>query len=200
MKGDGIRYLITIRDYFPDYLLYFIFFTSHIYFPSTITVDSVNHTYTGTLSSSTYSGYKLAANSNKVVSAGDHTLSGYTGNNITLAISGNSVSVKNTKTSTNRTTELQNFIKSNWSVEFTYLYRLQDYDDYVYHEIYTDISRSPITKPTINVNLIYLITGAKYNTPYFVDDYGTSIIVKWGYNGKIYYFHFKHQNNYTLIT
>ena len=54
--------------------------------PSTITVDSVNHTYTG--------------------------------NNITLAISGNSVSVKNTKTSTNRTTELQNFIKSNWSQKF----------------------------------------------------------------------------------
>ena len=86
--------------------------------PSTITVDSVNHTYTGTLSSSTYSGYKLAASTNKIVSSGSHTLTGYTGNNITLAITGNTVNVTNSKTSTTRTTELQNFIKSNWSQKF----------------------------------------------------------------------------------
>ena len=113
------------------YYISVIFFFAQIFSnitPSTITVDSINHTYTGTLSSSTYSGYKLATNSNVVVDAGTHTLSGYTGNNITLNISGNTASVNNTKTSTTRTTELQNFIKSNWYRDETIIYKLHGYD------------------------------------------------------------------------
>ena len=120
--------------------------------PSTITVDSVNHTYTGTLSSSTYSGYKLAANNNKIVSSGNHTLSGYTGNNIILAITGNTVNVTNSKTSTNRITELQNFIKSNWSKVATYIGLAKTWP------VYADVKSTPITKPAITVELIWIKT------------------------------------------
>ena len=133
--------------------------------PSTITVDSVNHTYTGTLSSSTYSGYKLAANSNKIVSSGNHTLSGYTGNNITLSITGNTVNVTNSKTSTNRTTELQNFIRSNLTLVMETLYTDPDGE----YRISCPVLKAQIVRGLLAITLVELKILTSSSWYYYLD-------------------------------